>query len=64
MSKFSRLDPVRKIKGYKYTGRVVSVFLTLAGLTRLVVDNGDGMLHIFNEDQMELDVDENNIQEG
>ena len=52
--KYYRLDRVSKIKGYKYDGTVVAVFLTLAKKVRYVVDNGDGMLHIFNEDQLAL----------
>lgn len=52
--KFKIGDKVYKNKGYKFEGVVVSVFTTLAGLVRIVVDNGDGMLHIFNEDQMDL----------
>lgn len=50
--KFSYGQPVRKKFGYKFNGFVVSAFLTLTGQVRLVVDNGEGMLHIFNEDQM------------
>lgn len=67
MSKFKELDPVKKIKGYKFDGWVVSIFETLAGKVRLVVDNGDGMLHIFNEDQMDYDNEReraNRVQEG
>lgn len=45
---------VRKIKGYKFEGYIVSIFKTLAGLTRIVVDNGDGLLMIYNEDQLDL----------
>lgn len=45
-------DKVYKIKGYKFEGTVVAVFETLAGKPRIVVDNGDGMLHIFNHEQM------------
>lgn len=52
--KFKVGDKVKKIQGYKFDGIVVSVFHTLAGKLRLVVDNGDGMLHIFNEDQMDF----------
>jgi hypothetical protein len=52
-TKFRYRDPVRKVKGYKFDGSVVAAFKTLAGHVRIVVDNGDGLLHIFNEDQME-----------
>jgi hypothetical protein len=50
--KFAHLQPVRKLIGYKFDGVVVSSFTTTAGKIRLVVENGDGLLHIFNEDQM------------
>lgn len=46
-------DKVSKKAGYKYVGTVVAAFYTLAEKPRIVVDNGDGMLHIFNHDQME-----------
>ena len=45
-------DSVSKVKGYKYDGVIVAKFETLAGKERLVVDNRDGMLHIFNESQL------------
>jgi len=48
-------DKVRKPKGYKFEGAVVSKFWNLSGQTRYVVENGDGILHIFNEDQIEND---------
>jgi thymidylate synthase len=43
---------VRKARGYPFAGTVVSEFQSLAGAERLVVDNGDGMLHIYNQDQL------------
>lgn len=46
-------DKVSKKAGYKYVGTVVAAFYTLADKPRIVVDNGDGMLHIFNHEQME-----------
>lgn len=52
-------DRVKKIKGYKFVGTVVAVFVTTEGQHRLVVqqdeaENGGGLLHIFNPDQLEL----------
>lgn len=46
---------VRKLKGYRFAGEVRAVFTKTTGETRIVVENGDGMLHIFNEGQMEHD---------
>jgi hypothetical protein len=48
---------VRKIKGYKYPGIIVSVFMTLDHRVRYVVeaDHPDfrGMLHIFSDADIE-----------
>lgn len=44
---------VVKNKGYAFHGWIVSGFWTIAGKIRYVVDNGDGMLHIFNGDQLD-----------
>jgi hypothetical protein len=53
-SKFIIGDRVFKPKGYEFPGTVVSVFETLKGNIRLVVEmDGYGLLHIFNEDQLE-----------
>lgn len=57
-NKFTQLDRAYKVSGYQFEGYVVSAFATMAGLIRLVVDNGDGMLHIFNEEQLELQPEE------
>ncbi len=50
-------DEVSKIKGYAFDGTVVAVFLTLSQYWRVVVEiptrSGQGILHIFNEDQLE-----------
>lgn len=43
---------VRKARGYPFTGTVVSDFASLTGAKRCVVDNGNGMLHIYNDDQL------------
>lgn len=55
MSKFKVGDRVFKPKGYKFPGTVVSVFQTTLGETRIVAEMLDnGMLHIFNENQLEF----------
>ena len=54
-SKFKIGDLVYKPKGYKFPGTVVSVFKTISGETRIVAEMQDnGMLHIFNENQLEF----------
>jgi hypothetical protein len=53
--KFNIGDKVYKPKGYKFPGVVVSNFITTSGQKRVVAEFEDnGMLHIFNEDQLEL----------
>ena len=55
MDKFKVGDKVYKPKGYKFPGTVVSIFQTTSGETRIVAEMEDnGMLHIFNESQLEL----------
>jgi hypothetical protein len=58
MAKFEVGDKVRKRSGYEYPGFVVSVFKNRAGAVRYVVEadhpSFSGMLHIFNEEQLEL----------
>ena len=59
--KFDVGDGVRKIGGdYDFEGRVVSGFLkldrnllTYSDQIRYVVQNADGLLHIFNEKQLQ-----------
>jgi hypothetical protein len=55
--KFDVLQEVQKSKGYKYPGIIVSVFETLSGKIRYVVeaDHRDfrGMLHIFSDSDLE-----------
>jgi hypothetical protein len=50
-------DTVNKRAGYKYPGKIVSVFTTLDGKVRYVVeaDHPDfrGMLHIFGDNDIE-----------
>lgn len=49
-------DRVQKIKGYAWPGVVVSVFETLKGQTRIVVEctvpEVSGALHIYSPDQV------------
>lgn len=51
--KFKVGDPIEKPKGYKFDGEIRSVFTNKAGDVRVVAENGEGMLHIFNEGQLE-----------
>jgi len=47
-------DEVIKLSGdYFFTGEVVSVFKKKRGLMRYVVENPDGILHIFSEGQLD-----------
>jgi len=50
-------DSVRKRQGYKFPGRVVSVFKKLDGQTRVVVEctaaGAEGMLHVFSPENLE-----------
>lgn len=48
-------DKVNKVSGYSFPGTVVSVFKTIKGDTRLVVEmEGYGLLHIFSENNLKL----------
>jgi hypothetical protein len=48
-------DKIKKPKGYAFDGVVVAVFTTTAGATRIVAElEGNGMLHIFSELQLQL----------
>jgi hypothetical protein len=55
--KFSLGEDVFKPRGYSFRGKVVSVFKNLSGDWRVVVEmtteNGLGILHIYNETQLE-----------
>lgn len=63
MYKFEVGDKVFKPKGYKFPGTIVSIFKTTSGETRIVAEMEDnGMLHIFNENQLEKIV--NGIREA
>lgn len=55
MSKFKIGDRVSKPKGYSFDGVIVSVFKTKKDDVRYVAEFDNGMLHIFNESQLELD---------
>lgn len=52
------VEYVKKIKGYRYFGPVVSAFYTTTGQEKYVVESNSegsmGMLFIFNETQLEL----------
>ena len=47
-------DKVEKISGYRFIGTVVSVFKKVTGEERLIVENSDGLLHIFKEENLRL----------
>ena len=54
-SKFKVGDKAIKTKGYKFPCTIVSVFETVQGNVRVVGEmDGYGLLHIFNEDQLEI----------
>lgn len=54
MNKFKIGDKAFKPKGYKFPCTIVSIFETTAGEKRIVGEMDDnGMLHIFNEKQLE-----------
>ena len=53
MSRYNIGDYVEKKTGdYRYRGVVVAVFRKVSGAERLIVENEDGMLFIFNERQL------------
>jgi hypothetical protein len=53
--KFKVGDKAIKTKGYEFPCTIVSVFETVQGNVRVVGEmDGYGLLHIFNEDQLEL----------
>lgn len=46
-------DLVEKVGGdYRFRGHVVAVFQKRSGAVRLVVENADGLLFIFNESNL------------
>jgi len=53
--KFKVGDKAYKPKGYKFPCTIVSVFETTSAQVRVVAEMDDyGLLHIFNEEQLEL----------
>lgn len=54
MEKFKIGDKVVKPKGYKFNSTIVAVFKTTKNEVRVVAENKDGLLHIFNESNLEL----------
>lgn len=53
--RFNVGDKIRKAKGYAFDGIVVAVFANTKGEVRVVAElEGNGMLHIFSESQLEL----------
>jgi hypothetical protein len=50
-------DKVRKVKGHQFIGTIVSVFITLEGNLRYVVEStvegAKGLLFILNHEQLE-----------
>ena len=53
--KFKLNDKVKKPKGYAFDGVVVAIFTNTKGEIRIVAElENNGMLHIFNENQLEL----------
>lgn len=56
MEKFKVGDKVFKPKGYKFDSIIVSVFKTTKDEIRVVAENGEGLLHIFNENNLELTI--------
>lgn len=52
-AKFKIGDKVYKPNGYKFNSTIVAVFTNLKGEIRIVAENEDGLLHIFNENNLE-----------
>ncbi len=53
-TKFKVGDKAHKTKGYKFPCTIVGVFETIKGDVRVVGEMDEfGLLHIFNEDQLE-----------
>ena len=43
---------VKTVGDYRFEGEVVSVFAKRSGIVRVVVENDEGILHIFSENQL------------
>lgn len=56
-------DRVEKVTGdYEFKGTVVCTFLKLSGVRRYVVENGEGILHIFSQGNLRFqDPTERNV---
>lgn len=55
MNKFKIGDKAFKPKGYQFPCTIVSVFKTTTGRVRVVAEMDKyGLLHIFNEEQLEF----------
>lgn len=58
LPRFAVGDRVQKVKGYRFPGVVVSVFLTLSAQVRYVVEctvhEVEGCLHIYSERDLEV----------
>ena len=52
MPKFEIDQAVEKVSGYKFIGYVIGVVQTLENKTRYVVQNDDGIIHIFRGSQL------------
>ena len=52
MPKFEIGQAVEKVSGYKFLGYVIGVVTTRAGKIRYVVENDDGIIHIFRGSQL------------
>jgi len=52
-SKFKIGDKATKPNGYKFNCTIVAVFTNTKGEVRVVGEHEDGLLHIFNENQLE-----------
>lgn len=51
---FNEGDWVTKIKGYRFHGVILSCFRNRSGSPRYNVENDDGIIHIFNHEQLQL----------
>lgn len=65
MSKFRVGDKAYKVKGYRFPCTIVGVFTTKRGDIRVVGEMDEfGLLHIFNEDQLEPGTEPNGETES
>jgi hypothetical protein len=62
-TKFKVGDKAHKPKGYKFPCTIVGVFETIAGEVRVIGEMDEyGLLHIFNEDQLEKVPQQTNVE--